>query len=766
MVSNTPETNDRSNTSSSAAPLTAGTQLQEFVIERLVGIGGFGIVYLAQDTLLHRRVAIKEYMPTATAARFDGVTVSVRSQSHLEEFEMGKRSFINEARMLARFKHPSLLEVFRFWEQHGTAYMAMPFYEGITLKESVRANGPIKSEAQLRSIIDPLLDALDYMHQDSVYHRDIAPDNIMLLSNGRPVLLDLGAARTVATEGGHALTVLVKPGYAPVEQYADDASVRQGPWTDIYALGAVSWFSIMGVAPPPSASRMLRDGMAPLSASGTANYSAECLEGLDISMRIRPEDRPQTITALRSALGWDKAGMQQQQRYGIETVKQVAKDSVPAVANAKASNVLPPTAPVIAKPNATPVTTPTLASTPSAAPVVSTPLIATPLATAAVSPTAGNASVPPVVSSVPAKNVAAPAAPSVQTSVASPASTPLINSGSSAISNKGIEPVVVDSSKNKAIDAKPIVYDDIGKTVVVAKKDPAKPVASVDVKADTGKIDAKTEAAKADFVKATANSSSPKPATSVAEPTAAKTKKSSTPLILMGLAGVAIAGILIAVLSKSSDPKPPEVAKAPNDVVAKLPDAPNTVIPPVSTEVTTPVATTPPVNNPIATPAEDPTKIKPADSVATKPADPVPAVPPVDKLKIDEPKASIPDTPKVEVVKPPEPEPNAPVMVRLNIKPWGEVFVNGKSRVVSPPDKAFSLPPGDYTIEVKNTDNPTASFRAKLGPGEQFRIGHDFTSGKSTSGIIKANTPNGAKGKLPAAKSTSAGAAVATDPYK
>jgi serine/threonine protein kinase len=158
-------------------PLPAGTRLQEFVIERLIGIGGFGIVYQANDTLLHRTVAIKEYMPTSLASRTDGATVSIRSSSHSQDFETGKLSFINEARMLARFKHAALIEVFRFWEQNSTAYMATPFYEGSTLKERLRETGSVPDEATLQKFLLPVLDALDHMHKEQIYHRDISPDN-------------------------------------------------------------------------------------------------------------------------------------------------------------------------------------------------------------------------------------------------------------------------------------------------------------------------------------------------------------------------------------------------------------------------------------------------------------------------------------------------------------------------------------------------------------------------------------------------------------
>ncbi len=287
-------------------PLPVGTHLQEFVLEKLVGIGGFGIVYRANDTLLGRSVAIKEYMPTSMASRQDGATVNVRSRAYTQDFESGKRSFINEARMLAKFKHSALIEVFRFWEQNGTAYMATPFYEGQTLKEKLQTeNAPAADQSYILKILHPILDALETMHLQQVFHRDISPDNIMVLPDGRPILLDLGAARKVLEGGSQALTVMVKPGYAPIEQYADDATVKQGPWTDIYALGAVIHFAITGKAPPPAASRLLKDAMPRLQDREAVGFSSEFLAAADAALRVRPEDRPQTIAEFRKLLEGD-----------------------------------------------------------------------------------------------------------------------------------------------------------------------------------------------------------------------------------------------------------------------------------------------------------------------------------------------------------------------------------------------------------------------------------------------------------------------------
>ena len=168
-------------------------------------------------------------MPSSLAPRVGGDAGAVRSERHRETFEAGLKSFINEARLLAQFDHPSLVKVYRFWEANGTAYMVMPFYEGVTLKEQLKAMGAPPDEAWLRELLEPLTEALEVIHAEQCFHRDIAPDNVMLLKGSdRPLLLDFGAARRVIGDMTQALTVILKPGYAPVEQYAEVPGMKQG----------------------------------------------------------------------------------------------------------------------------------------------------------------------------------------------------------------------------------------------------------------------------------------------------------------------------------------------------------------------------------------------------------------------------------------------------------------------------------------------------------------------------------------------------------
>lgn len=267
-----------------------------------MGEGGFGIVYLAHDTQLERVVAIKEYMPGSLATRAGDLSVTVKSERQRDTFTLGMRSFVNEAKLLASFDHPALIKVYRFWEENGTAYMVMPYYQGPTFKTWLREQNQPPDEAWLKGMLGPLIDALEVIHADHCYHRDIAPDNILLLGPNKPLLLDFGAARRVIGDATQALTVILKPGYAPIEQYAEVPSMKQGPWTDVYALCAVLYAAILGKAPPPSVGRMMKDDMTPISQAALGRYSAPFLAAIDAGLTVHPEQRLQNMAALRERL--------------------------------------------------------------------------------------------------------------------------------------------------------------------------------------------------------------------------------------------------------------------------------------------------------------------------------------------------------------------------------------------------------------------------------------------------------------------------------
>ncbi len=284
--------------------LPVGMRLGEFEITQRIGEGGFSIVYLAWDHSLERKVALKEYLPFSIASRTGAATVAARSERHRETFDAGLKSFINEAKLLAQFDHPSLVKVYRFWEANGTAYMVMPFYQGETVRDRVRTLPGAPDEAWIAQLLLPLAEALKVIHDAQCYHRDIAPDNVLLLAEtGRPLLLDFGAARRVISGMTQALTVILKPGYAPIEQYDEIPGMKQGPWTDVYALAAVVHWLITGKTPPPSVGRMLRDAYVPLAQTAAGRYSPRFLAAVDRALAVMPEQRTPSIEALLGEMG-------------------------------------------------------------------------------------------------------------------------------------------------------------------------------------------------------------------------------------------------------------------------------------------------------------------------------------------------------------------------------------------------------------------------------------------------------------------------------
>ncbi|VTU40901.1 Serine/threonine-protein kinase D [Variovorax sp. PBS-H4] len=290
--------------------LPEGLHLRDYEIVGPIGEGGFGVVYLAWDSVHQQHVAIKEYLPAVLAVRDRASTaVILRSPRHQDSFRIGLRSFVNEARILARFDHPALVRVLHHWEDNGTAYMAMPYYQGPTLARALAELGRAPEEAELRAWLQPLLDALGTMHALSCFHRDIAPDNILLTDTG-PVLLDFGAARRVIDGAGQSPAVVFKPGFTPVEQYGELASMRQGPWTDLYALAAVVYAAITGQPPVSSIERMPDDPLQPLCTRAHGRYSEPFLATIDAALSVLPQDRPQSAAEFSARLGGDAAACQ------------------------------------------------------------------------------------------------------------------------------------------------------------------------------------------------------------------------------------------------------------------------------------------------------------------------------------------------------------------------------------------------------------------------------------------------------------------------
>ena len=234
-------------------PLPKNMVLDEsYRVEHVVGAGGFGITYEAEDVKLRTKVALKEYYPEEFGGRDATMSVRPKSEIHRTTFEWGRSSFLKEAQTLARFRHPSIVRVSRVFEVHSTAYMVMDFERGPSFEAWLKNLGRAAKQDELDRITAPLLDALEMMHAADFLHRDIAPDNIIIRPDAAPVLLDFGAARRAVAEKSRTLTGVVKAGYSPHEQYASDSRL-QGPWSDLYAFGATLYRSVTGKPPEEAA---------------------------------------------------------------------------------------------------------------------------------------------------------------------------------------------------------------------------------------------------------------------------------------------------------------------------------------------------------------------------------------------------------------------------------------------------------------------------------------------------------------------------------
>jgi serine/threonine protein kinase len=280
------------------AALVPGQTVLEYRIDKMLGGGGFGITYLAQDVNLQLPVAIKEYFPGDLAVRAADLSVSVRSSENKAQFQWGLERFLDEARALASFRHPNIVRVLRYFKENGTAYIVMEYESGDPLKRWL-AKQPALDQQGLLKIIYPLMDGLETVHKVNFLHRDIKPDNIYIRADGTPVLLDFGAARRVT--GNQDMTNIVSPGFAPFEQYHSKG--HQGPWTDVYSLGAVMYWMTTGHKPMESASRVREDSMPKAADTASAVvFGAPLLRAIDWAMTPNETQRPQDVAALRQAL--------------------------------------------------------------------------------------------------------------------------------------------------------------------------------------------------------------------------------------------------------------------------------------------------------------------------------------------------------------------------------------------------------------------------------------------------------------------------------
>ncbi len=280
--------------------LRPGEMLNWYRIERILGRGGFGVIYLATDTNLAHQVAIKEYIPKDVAHRDSDSRVLPITEKHGDLYRWGLERFIKEARNLVRFKHPNIVRVMSVFQQNNTAYMVMEFEEGVDLRTYLKQHSGV-DETALRALIMPVIKGLGEVHRHGFIHRDIKPANILMRKNGSPVLLDFGSARNATRYTASQMTALVSAGYAPLEQYNSDADEQQGPWTDIYAIGGVLYFAVTGRDPVDSTQRgsaLLnggKDPQIPASVLMRGRYSAAFLYAIDWALRFRIADRPQSL---------------------------------------------------------------------------------------------------------------------------------------------------------------------------------------------------------------------------------------------------------------------------------------------------------------------------------------------------------------------------------------------------------------------------------------------------------------------------------------
>jgi len=270
-------------------------------IERVVGSGGFGITYVAEDIKLGTTVALKEYYPFDFGDRDRTMSVRPKSDRHQKTFEWGRANFLQEARTLARFEHPSIVRVTRVFEANSTAYMVMRFEQGQSFEAWLTSLGRPPTQEELDRIATPLLEALQMMHAKNFLHRDIAPDNIIVRADGSPVLLDFGAARRAVAEMSRSLTGIVKAGYSPHEQYSSDGRL-QGPWSDIYALGGTLYRAVTGRIPEEATLRVDVDNMPPAAQAAKRTYRPGFLSTIDTCLKVKHAERPQSVAQLRPML--------------------------------------------------------------------------------------------------------------------------------------------------------------------------------------------------------------------------------------------------------------------------------------------------------------------------------------------------------------------------------------------------------------------------------------------------------------------------------
>jgi len=300
-----------------AVGLKQGTVLNNrYRVESVIGMGGFGITYRAFDETLESFVAVKEYYPSGMVSRAERTTVSVISEEHEDVFLHGVDRFLREARDVVKFKDdPSIVSVLDFFKENGTAYMVMELLEGITLKEYLREHGGKIDEDMAVQVMFSLMNTLENIHEKGIVHRDISPDNVFICKDHTIKLIDFGAARISTNIDQKSASVVLKQGYAPVEQYSRKGNI--GPWTDVYAFGALCYYMMTGQRPEESVERIIEDDLVPPKKLNL-NISDQVNDVIMKALSVRKEDRYQNMSEMKEAFLRDSTTFNDKVRLSAE----------------------------------------------------------------------------------------------------------------------------------------------------------------------------------------------------------------------------------------------------------------------------------------------------------------------------------------------------------------------------------------------------------------------------------------------------------------